>query len=116
MLLEMVTRKKPMDEMFCEEMSLRQWVKATIPNKIMEVVDENLARNQDGGDAIATQEKLLAIMELGLECSRELPEERMDIKEVVVKLNKIKSQLLCSGHVSFKFVLVDIFHIYALYA
>ncbi|XP_003633210.1 probable LRR receptor-like serine/threonine-protein kinase At3g47570 [Vitis vinifera] len=94
MLLEMVTRKKPMDEMFSEEMSLRQWVKATIPNKIMEVVDENLARNQDGGGAIATQEKLLAIMELGLECSRELPEERMDIKEVVVKLNKIKSQLL----------------------
>ena len=43
---------------------------------------------------IATQEKLLAIMELGLECSRELPEERMDIKEVAVKLNKIKSQLL----------------------
>ncbi|XP_034700219.1 probable LRR receptor-like serine/threonine-protein kinase At3g47570 [Vitis riparia] len=85
MLLEMVTRKKPMDEMFSEEMSLRQWVKATIPNKIMEVVDENLPRNQDGGDAIATQEKLLAIMELGLECSRELPEERMDIKEVVVK-------------------------------
>ncbi|KAL6331948.1 hypothetical protein AAG906_020299 [Vitis piasezkii] len=74
MLLEMVTRKKPMDEMFSEEMSLRQWVKATIPNKIMEV--------------------LLAIIELGLECSRELPEERMDIKEVVVKLNKIKSQLL----------------------
>ncbi|KAL6331919.1 hypothetical protein AAG906_020268 [Vitis piasezkii] len=94
MFLEMVTRKKPMDEMFSEEMSLRQWVKATIPNKIMEVVDENLARNQDGGGAIATQEKLLAIMELGLECSRELPEERMDIKEVVVKLNKIKLQLL----------------------
>lgn len=92
----MVTRKKPMDEMFSEEMSLRQWVKATIPNKIMEVVDENLPRNQDGGGAIATQEKLLAIMELGLdlECSRELPEERMDTKEVVVKLNKIKSQLL----------------------
>ncbi|CBI17790.3 unnamed protein product, partial [Vitis vinifera] len=87
MLLEMVTRKKPMDEMFSEEMSLRQWVKATIPNKIMEVVDENLARNQDGGGAIATQEKLLAIMELGLECSRELPEERMDIKEVVYQLH-----------------------------
>ncbi|KAJ9689523.1 hypothetical protein PVL29_014956 [Vitis rotundifolia] len=94
MLLEMVTRKKPLDEMFSEEMSMRHWVQATIPNKIMEVVDENLPRNQDGGDAIATQEKLLAIMELGLECSRELPEERMDIKEVVVKLNKIKSQLL----------------------
>ncbi|KAJ9689518.1 hypothetical protein PVL29_014951 [Vitis rotundifolia] len=45
MLLEMVTRKKPMDEMFSEEMSLRQWVQATIPNKIMEVVDENLPRN-----------------------------------------------------------------------
>ena len=93
MLLEMFTRKKPTDVMFVGELSLRQWVMTSIPDKIMEVIDGNLLRIEDGRDVIAAQGDLLAIMELGLECSREFPEERVDIKEVVVKLNKIKLKL-----------------------
>ena len=53
MLLEMLTRKKPIDEMFVGELSLRQWVKASIPYKIMEVIDGNLLRTELGNDAIA---------------------------------------------------------------
>ncbi|XP_034699096.1 probable LRR receptor-like serine/threonine-protein kinase At3g47570 isoform X1 [Vitis riparia] len=93
MLLEMFTRKKPTDVMFVGELSLRQWVMTSIPDKIMEVIDANLLSIEDGRDVIAAQGDLFAIMELGLECSREFPEERVDIKEVVVKLNKIKLKL-----------------------
>ena len=42
MLLEMLTRKKPTDDMFVGELNLRQLVKASIPYKIMEVIDGNL--------------------------------------------------------------------------
>ena len=66
MLLEILTRKKPTDEMFVEEMSLRQWVKASIPYKIMQVIDSNLLRIEQGNDAIAVQGDVLTIMELGL--------------------------------------------------
>ena len=52
----------------------------------MEVIDGNLLRTGQGD--------VLAIMELRLECSRELPEERIGIKDVIIKLNKIKSQML----------------------
>ena len=93
MLLEMFSRKKPTDDMFVGELSLRKWVMASIPEKIMEIIDGNLLRTGDGRDVIAAKDYLLAIMELGLECSREFPEERIDIKEVVVKLNKIKVNL-----------------------
>ena len=86
MLLEMLTRKKPTDDMFVGELNLRQLVKASIPYKIMEVIDGNLLRTEQGD--------VLAIMKLGLECSRELSEERIGIKDVIIKLNKIKSQLL----------------------
>ena len=86
MLLEMLTRKKLTDDMFVGELSLRQWVKASTPYKIMEVIDGNLLRTEQGD--------VLAIMELRLECSRELPEERIGIKDVIIKLNKIKSQML----------------------
>ncbi|KAA8544444.1 hypothetical protein F0562_022516 [Nyssa sinensis] len=97
MLLETITRKKPTDEMFAGELSLRQWVKASLPNKVMEFVDGDLLATKDGKNVIDMQGFLTAIMELGVECSAELPEERSDIKDVVVKLNKIKLQLLCSS-------------------
>ena len=80
--------------MFVEEMSCRQWVKASIPYKIMQVVDGNLLRTKQGNDAIAAKGDVLAIMELGLECTGELPEERIGIKDVIIKLNKIKLQML----------------------
>ncbi|KAJ9692833.1 hypothetical protein PVL29_011768 [Vitis rotundifolia] len=102
MLLEIFTRKKPTDEMFSEELSLRQWVNASLPENVMEVVDGGLLSIEDGeagGDVMATQSNLLlAIMELGLECSRDSPEERKGIKDVVVKLNKIKLQFLRRTH------------------
>ena len=61
----------------------------------MEVIDGNLLRTEHGKDAlIAAQGDVLVIIELGLECSRELPEERIGIKDVIIKLNKIKSQML----------------------
>ncbi|RVW29852.1 Receptor kinase-like protein Xa21 [Vitis vinifera] len=86
--------KKHTDDMFFGELSLRQWVKASIPDKIIEVIDDNLLKSEDGRDAIATQGNLLAKIELGLEGSKEFPEERIDIKDVLVKLHMINLQLL----------------------
>ncbi|KAF5464004.1 hypothetical protein F2P56_014120 [Juglans regia] len=90
-LLEMITRKKPTDDMFVGDFTLRQLVNASIPDRMMEVVDEGLLRIEDGRDTIALQNILLSILDLGLRCSEELPDTRMDIKDVFVKLNKIKS-------------------------
>ncbi|XP_042940060.1 probable LRR receptor-like serine/threonine-protein kinase At3g47570 [Carya illinoinensis] len=68
-------------------------VNASIPDRMMEVMDEGLLRIEDGRDTIALQSVLSSILDLdlGLRCSEELPDTRMDIKDVVVKLNKIKS-------------------------
>ncbi|XP_041009179.1 probable LRR receptor-like serine/threonine-protein kinase At3g47570 [Juglans microcarpa x Juglans regia] len=90
-LLEMITRKKPTDDMFAGDFTLRQLVNASIPDRMMEVVDEGLLRIEDGRDTIALQSILSSILDLGLRCSEELPDTRMDIKYVLVKLNKIKS-------------------------
>ena len=91
-LLEMVTRKKPTDEMFIGELGMRQWI-ASLLDK-MEVVDHGLLRREDGRDVIATQTILSSILELGLRCSEELPNARPNIKDVVAKVNKIKLALL----------------------
>ncbi|KAL3747389.1 hypothetical protein ACJRO7_016209 [Eucalyptus globulus] len=93
LLLEVIIGKKPTGEMFNADISLRQWVGATIPERVLDIVDSKIlgARNED-----PTLSKfnsiVLLILELGLECSEDLPEERMDMKTVVVKLNKIRKQ------------------------
>jgi LRR receptor-like serine/threonine-protein kinase FLS2 len=92
-LLEMITRKKPTDDMFVGELTLKRWVNASRPDKMMEVVDEGLLRTENGRDSTVRQNVLLSIMELGLRCSEELPDERMNIKDVLVKLQKIKLTL-----------------------
>ncbi|GMP36413.1 hypothetical protein CsSME_00008551 [Camellia sinensis var. sinensis] len=88
----------PTDEMFTEALSLKQWVNASLPDRVMEVMDGGLLRTEDGRDVIAYKDYLLAIMEIGAECSPKLAEWRTDIKDVVIKLNKIRLQLLHSGY------------------
>ena len=91
-LLELITRKKPTDEMFVGELGMRQWI-ASLPDK-MEVVDDSLLRIEERRDVTVMQTILSSILELGLRCSEELPDERLDIKDVVAKVNKIKLALL----------------------
>ena len=91
-LLEMITRKKPTDEIFVGELGMRQWIASHRDR--MEVVDDGLLRIEDGRDVTALQTILSSILELGLRCSEELPNGRLDFKDVVVKVNKIKLTLL----------------------
>lgn len=92
-LLEMITRKKPTDDMFIGELTLRQWINALLPDRMIEVVDDGLLRTENGRDVTVMQSVLSSIMELGLRCSEELPNERIDIKDALVKLKKIKVTL-----------------------
>ena len=91
-LLEMITRKKPTDEIVVGELGMRQWI-ASLRDQ-MEVVDDGLLRIEDGRDVTALQTILSSILELGLRCSEELPNGRLDIKDVVARVNKIKLTLL----------------------
>ena len=91
-LLELITRKKPTDEMFVGEANMRQWIASLLDR--MDVVDDGFLRIEDGRDVTTMQTILSSILELGLRCSAELPDERLNIKDVVTKVNKIKLALL----------------------
>jgi LRR receptor-like serine/threonine-protein kinase FLS2 len=62
-LLEMITRKKPTDNMFVEELTLKQWVKASHPDRMMEVVNKGLLKTENERDVTIMQSVLLSIME-----------------------------------------------------
>ncbi|PRQ37583.1 putative protein kinase RLK-Pelle-LRR-XII-1 family [Rosa chinensis] len=93
MLLEIMARKKPTDEMFAGEVTLRQWVNVSIPDNVLEVVDAGLLILEEGRDMFATESIVMFILEIGLRCSEEVAEDRMDIKDVVPELKKIKVAL-----------------------
>ncbi|XVF78840.1 hypothetical protein PTKIN_Ptkin14bG0169600 [Pterospermum kingtungense] len=93
LLMETITRKKPTNEIFAGEMNLKYWVKRSLPSALMEVVDTNLL-DGERRYSTATRDCALSMLQLALECSEEVPEERIGMKEVVPKLKKIKGKFL----------------------
>ncbi|XP_059634780.1 receptor kinase-like protein Xa21 isoform X2 [Cornus florida] len=89
LLMEIFTRKRPTDEMFAGEMSLRRWVKEALDGSIIEVVDSNLIGTEDENFSVK-EECVSYILGLALDCSSDKPVERIDMKEVLVRLEKIK--------------------------
>ncbi|KAK9268125.1 hypothetical protein L1049_010565 [Liquidambar formosana] len=90
LLMETFTRKKSTDEMFVEEMSLKRWVEESLPHAVIEVADANLLRRDE--EHFATKKDCISsVLDLALDCSAELPKDRIDIKEVLATLNKIRS-------------------------
>ncbi|PPD89728.1 hypothetical protein GOBAR_DD13330 [Gossypium barbadense] len=92
-LIETFTKKKPTDNYFAEEMTIRRWVKSSLPKGAIEITDVDLLRIEDEYFVVKTN-CISSLMELALNCSDELPEERKDSKDVVLELKKIKQRLL----------------------
>ncbi|RHN41177.1 putative protein kinase RLK-Pelle-LRR-XII-1 family [Medicago truncatula] len=90
MLMEIFTRRKPIDDMFVAELSLKTWISRSLPNSIMEVMDSNLVqRTGDQIDDILTH--MSSIFSLALNCCEDSPEARINMADVIATLIKIKT-------------------------
>ncbi|KAJ7968755.1 Receptor-like protein kinase [Quillaja saponaria] len=93
LLMETFTGHKPTDEMFLGELSLKQWVQRSFPHAILEIVDDNLLREEKEHCDI-NKDCLSSIIGLSLHCSAEAPQDRTNMKDVLVALNKIKRKFM----------------------
>ncbi|KAK9056075.1 hypothetical protein SSX86_027162 [Deinandra increscens subsp. villosa] len=93
LMLETFTRKKPTDEMFCGELSLRSWVLEATHRSVFEVVDEDLINEH----LYAKQESLASIFNLAMDCTSDSPSLRTNMKETVVMLRKIQKNFLANN-------------------
>ncbi|TYH00335.1 hypothetical protein ES288_A10G267400v1 [Gossypium darwinii] len=107
LLLEMLTGKRPTNERFKEGLSLHNFVKAALPNRVVEIIDPILLQESVRGGTIADitlignnlgndeyLQCLNSIFKIGLTCSAKSPSERMDMSDVVTKLCSIRDKLL----------------------
>ncbi|PHT49694.1 hypothetical protein CQW23_09441 [Capsicum baccatum] len=91
MLLETFTRRKPNE--FKGDFSLKQWVSYSIPDAVMDIVDDNLV-TQMGSRLQMELDVVASIMKVALDCCAESPARRTNMKDVVGMLQKINIQLL----------------------
>ena len=107
LLLEMFTGKRPIDNIFQDGLNLHDFVKAALPEHIMDIIDPilhweredgeinmNHTRNEGQNGSLKIQECLILILRIGVACSVALPRERMTIKTVIVELHSIRQNLL----------------------
>ncbi|ESR49570.1 protein kinase domain-containing protein [Citrus sinensis] len=93
MLMETFTRKKPTDEIFFGDMTLKHWVNDLLPISVMEIVDANLLSQKD--EHFTTKGQCVSfIFNLAMKCTVESPEQRINAKEIVTRLLKIRDSLL----------------------
>jgi len=97
LILEMLTGRRPTDEMFEDSHSLHNFVKVSISNDLMQVVDPAIIHDELEGATCSgvmhsnVEKFLISLFSIALGCSMESPKERMSMVEVIRELNIIKS-------------------------
>ncbi|XP_057802964.1 probable LRR receptor-like serine/threonine-protein kinase At3g47570 [Salvia miltiorrhiza] len=94
MLIETFTRKRPSDDMFCGDMSLQRWVELSLSETPDEVIDANLVMNLEEEMIDKNMQRVSSILEFGLKCSADSPGNRINMKQALAELQKIKHRFL----------------------
>ncbi|KAF8082707.1 hypothetical protein N665_0809s0009 [Sinapis alba] len=91
LILEMFSGKRPTDEMFGGDLTLRSCISSALPEQVLDVADELVLHN---GLRIGfpAAECLTQVLEVGFGCSEESPVNRLGMSEVVKELISIKER------------------------
>ncbi|XP_042012424.1 receptor kinase-like protein Xa21 [Salvia splendens] len=93
MLMEVFTKKKPSDDMFDGDLSLKRWIERSVPQFTHRVIDANLLMNdEEHGDKIV--EFTSSMLELALKCCADSSHKRINMKEALAELQKIQHRFL----------------------
>ncbi|XP_048446341.1 putative receptor-like protein kinase At3g47110 [Pyrus x bretschneideri] len=109
LLLEMLTGKRPTDDMFKDGLDLHNFVLTALPERVKEICDPRLLHTEESGITTATDNRgylgqddqrqradecLISLARIGVACSAAMPRERMDASNVVAELCRTKDVLV----------------------
>ncbi|GKA54222.1 leucine-rich repeat protein [Tanacetum coccineum] len=90
LLLELMTGKKPTDNMFNEGLSIHKFASMALPDHVVDVIDVDASVLQSKeANAKKVEECLAATIKIGVSCSVDSPPQRMKIDIVVNELQRI---------------------------
>ncbi|CAO2183606.1 unnamed protein product [Urochloa humidicola] len=99
-LLELFIRRRPTDEMFKDGMSIAMFTEINFPDKVLQIVDPQLLEDMDLSQETPVDMKdtgetvLKPVMNLGLQCTKPSPNDRISMQEVAAKLHGIRDAYL----------------------
>ncbi|KAF7133118.1 hypothetical protein RHSIM_Rhsim09G0176100 [Rhododendron simsii] len=104
LLLEMLTGKRPTNELFTNGQSLHEFSMLALPERVMEIVDSRMPLEEPGKAEMDAQNDrvrqdkirscLISLVRIGVACSAQSPSKRMNFKDVIVGLMTIRKYLL----------------------
>ncbi|KAL3729648.1 hypothetical protein ACJRO7_026733 [Eucalyptus globulus] len=107
LILEMFTGKRPTNDMFENGLDLHHFAKAALGHRVEEAIDPILLQEIEESEKrwtvtsegknkswFSTLECLVLIIEIGVTCSSKSPMGRMDMSNVLTKLQGIRKKLL----------------------
>nr|XP_019704710.1 putative receptor-like protein kinase At3g47110 [Elaeis guineensis] len=105
LLLEMFTGLRPTDDRFKDGLDLHTFVKMAYPQHVMDILDQALLLDEENGinisscqSAVSASEEaqncLLSIIKIGLFCTEALPQQRMNLGDVIKIMHAARETLL----------------------
>ncbi|CAL5426845.1 unnamed protein product [Camellia sinensis] len=105
LLLEMFTGRRPTDEPFKDNFNLHNFVKHSLPDQVMGIVDQSALHKESVGKAINNSscwndirseqlECLISVFQIGVACSAEVPQNRMDTQQILRELLSVRVKYL----------------------
>ncbi|KAE8704754.1 putative Serine-threonine protein kinase, plant-type [Hibiscus syriacus] len=96
-VLEMITGKRPTDDLFDDGISLHSLCKKALPEQLEEILDSRLLEQINEESQKTRDQNMLDCLvwftKVGVACSVEVPDKRMKIEDVVTELHAIKATL-----------------------
>ncbi|KAF3492749.1 hypothetical protein DY000_02055926 [Brassica cretica] len=91
LVLEMLTGKRPTDELFGGNFTLHSYIKSVLPEQVLEIADKSFF---DNGLIVGfpISECLTLVLDVGLRCSEESPTNRLEMSEATKELISIRER------------------------
>lgn len=96
LVLEILTRKRPTDDMFVDGLNLHKWVKTHYHGRVERVVDSSLMRaSRDQSPEVKRMWEVAIgeLAELGILCTQESPTTRPTMLDAADDLDRLKRYL-----------------------
>jgi hypothetical protein len=96
-LLEMLTGKRPTDPMFCNGLTIVDFVATSNQDDMLRVLDAHVQAECLAFSRLNMEEDnvvhlcLLSLIKVGLSCTRQVPREGMDTRETAAKQRAIRT-------------------------